>query len=394
MKQNYSGNKGKRIGLTWLYYSMLLLWWWSAMSCTPEKRRHSADTGAGSETAVRLSPRYAKGFDVVSYNGYKLVEVRDPLQENETVYRYALVSDSARAGDVPEDYVVIPVPVKSVICMTTLQLSNFIKLGATDRVTGMPSTHYLFNEEMKQRIREKRTSKIGIEGNFDNELILALRPDLILVSPFKRGGYDALTDMGIPLVCFLGYKENSPLGQAEWLKFTGLLLGMEAQAEELFRGIEARYNALKQLTDGIKDRPSVLSGEMRSGNWYVVGGQSYLAQLFRDAGATYFLEDNQATGGMNLDFESVYSQGAEADYWRLLVSHTGDYSYEALRQNDARYADFRAFRERKIVYCNLRQKPFYENTPVEPDVVLADLIKAFHPDLLPDHTPMYYELLH
>lgn len=49
--------------------------------------------------------------------------------------------------------------------------------------------------------------------------------------------------------------------------------------------------------------------------------------------------------------------------------------------------------KRKVVCCNLRQKPFYEKAPVEPEVVLADLIKAFHPELLPDHQPVYYELL-
>ena len=94
-----------------------------------------------------------------------------------------------------------------------------------------------------------------------------------------------------------------------------------------------------------------------------------------------------------MEFESVYAQGANADYWRMLVSHTGDYSYDVMKQSDARYADFKAFKEKKVVCCNLRQKPFYEKAPVEPEVVLADLIKAFHPELLPDHQPVYYELL-
>ncbi len=106
-----------------------------------------------------------------------------------------------------------------------------------------------------------------------------------------------------------------------------------------------------------------------------------------------FLKDNNETGGVNLDFESVYSYGSETDYWRLLVSHTGDYSYAALKDSDSRYTDFKAYKEQKVIYCNLRQKPFYENTPVEPEVVLADLIKAFHPHLLPDYQPVYYEML-
>ena len=60
---------------------------------------------------------------------------------------------------------------------------------------------------------------------------------------------------------------------------------------------------------------------------------------------------------------------------------------------DPRYADFRAFREQGVIYCNMREKPFYESMPMQPEVVLEDLIHAFHPDLLPDYKPTYYERL-
>ena len=54
---------------------------------------------------------------------------------------------------------------------------------------------------------------------------------------------------------------------------------------------------------------------------------------------------------------------------------------------------FKAFKEKQVVYCNMRQKPFYESMPMEPEVVLADLIHAFHPSLLPDYQPVYYARL-
>ena len=37
------------------------------------------------------------------------------------------------------------------------------------------------------------------------------------------GGYDAMRETGIPLVPHLGYKEMTPLGQAEWIKFIGMI---------------------------------------------------------------------------------------------------------------------------------------------------------------------------
>ena len=179
------------------------------------------------------------------------------------------------------------------------------------------------------------------------------------------------------------------------IRIVGLLLGMEKEANDKFSAIEKRYNELKALTtEGqVKKRPIVFSGEIHGGNWYAVGGKSFLAQLFKDAGADYFLKDDDRSGGVTLDFETIYNQADDADYWRIVNSYPGTYSYEALKEQDPRYADFRAFKEKGVIYCNMREKPFYESMPTEPEVVLADLLHIFHPDLLPDHTPVYYDLL-
>ena len=353
----------------------------------------NAKTIGDRNSADSMNIKYAKGFKVISSANYKLVDITDPSGESDMHYKYALVNRGSNKEGVPADYQTIEIPVCSVICMTTLQLSNFIKLNALNKVVGITSTRFLFNEQMNRQLKEDKTRKIGIEGEFDNEVILALNPDIILVSPFKKGGYDAIRNLNIPLISFLGYKESSPLGQAEWIKFTAMLLGIEEQANKQFDDIENKYNKLKVLSASISERPTVLSGELHSGNWYVVGGNSYLAQLFRDAGADYFMKNDNESGGFYVDFETVYSQGANTDYWRMVNSHDGTFTYDALKQSDARYADFKAFKDKKLIYCNLREKPFYENTPVEPEVVLADLIKIFHPSLLPEYVPVYYELL-
>lgn len=358
-----------------------------------DKETSVAVTAVGS--AVRITPQYARGFSVTYADGYILLDIQDPQNEEANSFHYALVERGTPSDDIPSGYDLINIPIRSVVCMTSLQLSNFIKLEAQDKVVGITSTRHLFNDTMNQQLQEGKTAKIGIEGNFDNEVIMAMNPDLILISPFKRGGYETMKDIGIPLIPHLGYKELTPLGQAEWIKFIGLLLGMEEEANREFAKIEARYNELKALTTDkeIGKRPVVFSGELRGGNWYAVGGQSFLARLFKDAGADYFLKDDDRSGGVFLDFETVYNQADEADYWRIVNSYPGTFSYEALKEQDPRYADFRAFREKGIIYCNMRKKPFYESMPTEPEILLADLLHIFHPDMLPDHTPVYYSLL-
>ncbi len=337
--------------------------------------------------------KYANGLSVKEYEGIKLVEITDPIGKSNTIYKYALIPRENQDLKVPKGYNPIKVPIEKIICMTTLQLSGFIKLGVTDKIVGVTSTRFLQNELMNERLQRGDLSRIGIEGEFDTEVVLSLEPDLIFVSPFKRGGYDAVENLGIPMLAYLGYKEPSPLGQAEWIKLIGLLLGKEREAESCFEQIEREYTKLKGLVADVKDRPKVLSGEMHSGNWYVVGGESALAQLFRDAGGEYFMHNDDESGGFYVDYETVYSQGYDADFWRIVNSFDGEYGYEDLAAVDGRYRDFAPFKKRQVIYCNLREGPFYENTPMEPEVVLADLIKAFHPTLLPNYEAQYYTVM-
>ena len=164
-----------------------------------------------------------------------------------------------------------------------------------------------------------------------------------------------MKEVDIPLVPHLGYKETTPLGQAEWIKFVGLLIGEEEKANKIFNEIEQKYNDLKRLTARVEHRPVVLSGEIHGGTWYAVGGQSFLAQVFEDAGADYFLKDDPRSGGVYLDFETVYNQADQADYWRILNSYPGQYTYETLLAQDERYGDFKAFKQKGVIYCNMRE---------------------------------------
>lgn len=353
---------------------------------------------AGSAAGESVENDYARGFKVTPLpSGMRLLDINDPEGVQTETFHYALIPRGS-ATAAPEGYIPVQVPVQSVVCMTSLQLSNFIRLGLQPLVTGITSTRHLKDPVMRAQLNDGSTSKIGIEGNFDREVIMALEPDVILVSPFKRGGFEALRDAGAPTVPHLGYKELSPLGQAEWIKVVGLLTGHEKEAVEAFDSIAAAYNSLKARVDSAMAvdgavRPKVFSGEMRGGNWYAVGGRSFLAELMRDAGADYFLKDNTESGGVTLDYETVFATASDADYWRIVNSYDGTYDYDVLKASDARYADFKAWRDGGVIYCNMTEQPFYESMPVEPHLILADFVSVFHPSLLPGHKPSYYRLL-
>ena len=353
-------------------------------ACSGKNAKKSGADVASDDAFVEVTVKYATGFSVRDSADIRLVDVG----KND---HFALV----HTGDatVPNGYTKVKVPIQRTICMTSLQLSNFTILDAHDVVKGLTGTKNLYNKDILARVKDGRIVKIGMEGNFDTELVLAANPDVIFISPFKRGGYEPIKETGITLVPHLGYKELDPLGQAEWIKFVGMFIGKDKEAQEVFDGIEQRYNDIKTLAAKSTTRPTVFSGEMHSGTWHAVGGKNYLAQIFRDAGANYVIQDEE-TAGENLEFEKMYALAANADYWRILNSFPGDFSYEALKSSEPRNELFKAFKDRKVIYCNMKQQPYYEITPVQPDVLLKDLVAIFHPELVEaDYQPQFYHLL-
>ena len=59
-----------------------------------------------------------------------------------------------------------------------------------------------------------------------------------------------------------------------------------------------------------------------------------------------------------------------------------------------RYADFRAFKDKGVIYCNMSEVPYYETMPMQPDVLLEDFVAVFHPEMAsPEYKPTDYHLL-
>ena len=362
---------------------------------TVSNRGQKADVSEILSDSAHVTLRYAKNFTVrYLSDGTRLVDISVAGHKSRSTYRLALIPRGVNVSSIPKEYDHrVEVPVERCIPMGTEQLAAFIQLHALDQVSAITSVRHLQNKDVKHRIAEGKIAKIGYEGNFDTETVMALQPDAILVSPFKKGGYEALQQVGSPLIPYTAFKEPTPLGQAEWVKLVGMLTGREKEANAFFQQVEQHYHAYQALAAKAKHRPTIFSGEQKSGQWFVMGGKSYLAQLLRDAGAVYLPQHDHHTGGYPSDFESMYAMAARADYWRVMNSYPGRFSYEALKAEDRRNEQFLAFQRHHVIYCNIASSGYHEQAPLRPDWLLADFIKAIHPELLPAYQPHFYKLL-
>lgn len=333
-----------------------------------------------------VSMQYANSFRLDTCPEGKQLTILNPKDTSLILSQFILRNQDY---DEPLQANEIKVPCKRIVCLSSTQLAYIIELDALESVVGINSSRHLFNRRIKARVESQEVARVGKEGVFDVETIIALHPDLIFVSPFKAGGYSVLKNLGIPLVPMAAYGENNPLGRAEWIKMLALFTGKTAETDQIFDGIATEYERVKALAAAVDHRPTIFSGKMKGGIWYVPGGNSFYAHFFRDAGAEYVVK-NQKTIATPMDYETVYEMANNTDYWRLLTSSASGFNKRALKAEDVRYADFKAFRTGNILLCNLREVPYREESCVKPQILLSDYVYHFHPELMADYQPTFW----
>lgn len=339
--------------------------------------------------------KYANGFSISYHNSYKVVTIETPWPGATESIEYALVQCGAPkpAGFLGEQ--MIEVPAKSIITMSTTYLPALDELGLLDRLVGLDDTTYVNNPTVRKMAEEGKLASIGYGSGVNVEKVLELAPSLVMTYGSGAPEYDAhpvLLQAGQKVVVNAEWMDTSPLGRAEWLKFIAAFFNKEAEAEALFDEIAQEYQQLTALTAAVSQKPTVFTGSAYQGTWYIPGGQSFAAAFLRDAGANYLWSDDTSTGSLPLAVEAVFEKAQNADYW-LNVGFVG--SLDDLKGMDARYADFAAFQNGKVWNNDAKTNAsggndYYESAVLHPEWVLADLIHILHPDLLPNHTLVYY----
>lgn len=314
-----------------------------------------------------------------------------------TVFDNKLVVNEPWPGAVnPISYSVTGKKERIVVTSTT-HLPYLELLGLEDRLVGFPSTQYISSDAIRKRVENGSITDLGPDGSINLELLISVQPDVVFA--FDMGSesatLDKMTESGINVVYNADFLEPTTLGRAEWIKFFGYYFGLEERADSIFNAISARYDSLKNLASTATGRPTVLSGIMYGDVWFMPGGQNYGAKFFEDAGADYLFASDTTTGWLEISFESVYETASEADYW-IGVGSFG--ALNELKNEDQRYASFQPFKTERVFNYSKRRSPFggfdiFESGYARPDVVLADLIFIFHPELLPGYENYYYERL-
>ena len=349
-------------------------------------------TSSHSETPVdTVKFSYAENIRILKFKDYTKVELRNPWDTLKTLHTYILTDrDNVKSSNLPEE-TIVRTPLENAIVYSSVHNSLIAEIGGIESIAGVCDIQYIKHPQIKAMNEKGYITDCGSSMSPDIEKIIDLNADAVLLSPFENsGGYGRIEGIGVPIIECADYMETSPLGRAEWMKFYGLLTGKEEEADSLFRKIEQEYLTLKQMTKDVPHRPTVFTELKYSSAWYVPGGRSTMARMIDDAGADYIFSYTKESGSVPMSFETVLDKGRKADFWLIKYNQKQDKTYSELKKDYSPYANFDAWKNKRIFGCNTSYVNFYEETPFHPEALLRDLIIIFHPEIMKDEKTRYF----
>ena len=342
----------------------------------------------------------AAGVDVRYADTYKVVEVRVPGSAQARPVRYVLLQCGAPQPPLEGDLAdarVIEVPAQQVISLTTTNLPHFDELGAVDQLVGVGTASFVTTPAVRRRVESGGIDDYaGAEGQPQTEKIIGAGPDLLILDAFGETVTETVERFeaaDIPTAVNADFDEQTLLGRAEWLKFTALFLNREAEANTSFDRIAARYREVAEAGQAAGERPTVLFNTPFEGTWFTPGGDSFQANAVADAGGSYVFGDDDSSGSLELDIETVLDEAADADVWLQAGSVNG--SLDDLLAVDERFDEFAAFRQGQVWAYDRRVtetggNAVFELAYTRADLFLADLVEILHPDVLSDHELVFF----
>ena len=366
--------------------SILLL----IFSCKTEKKEF---VGKGTNTILK----HAKGFNIHTYPNYKKLVIKAPYPNAKEQFVIVLLPKGKSIPNDIKDAKILRTPIEKLVVTSTTHIPMLELLEEESSLVGFPNLAYISSTKTRQLITNGSIKELGNEQDINTEVLLDLQPELVVGFSMNSNNkmFINIEKAGIPVLLNGDWLEETPLGRAEWIKFFGVLFGKEKEANGIFNTIEKQYIEATTIAENAKTKPTILSGALYKDIWNLPAGESFVAQFLKDANTNYLWANTKGKGSLSLSFESVFEKGKNATLWIGPSYYT---SLEQLENANQHYSEFDAFKNKNIYsFANKKGENggvlYYELAPVQPHIVLKDIIKVAHPDLLPNYKPFFLEKL-
>ena len=346
---------------------------------------------------ILYSPSHATGFRIICAEGKQstIICVTNPWQSANNVETMLFI---ARAGEkAPSGFrgQVLQGEAKRVVCMSSSHIAMLDAIGAVESVVGVSGKDFITNPYIIAH--RHSVADVGYDGNINFELLVAQRPDIVLLYGVTGACsmQSKLDELGIPYIYIGEYVEQDPLGKTEWLIALAEIVGCREQGIAYFSQVPQRYNHLKSMAAAATSpQPKVMLNTPYADSWFMPSSTSYLARLIADAGGDYIYKRNTSNHSLPIDLEQAALLTTETDIW---LHVEGVSTLQDLRQQYPKFANMPCVQRGEIYNCDKRRvlgggNDYWESGVVQPDIILRDLIKIFHPELVSEAFVYYRKI--
>lgn len=341
--------------------------------------------------------KYAKGFSIENFNDYKKVIIHNPYKNSEKKFEYLLVPKGNKIPEHKPTTQIIRTPVKRIVVTSTSHIPLLELLNEETTLVGFPSTNFISSKKTRKLVEQNLIKELGKGEQINTEILLDIAPEMVMSFAVDKPNksFINIQKMGVPILLNGDWLEETPLARAEWLKLFGAIYQKEKEADSIFNHIQIEYNKAKKIALSAKTKPTILSGSIFQDVWYLPAGESFIATYFKHAQTNYLWNDTKGTGSLSLNFENVLNKGQHAEFW---IGCSLFENKEKLLNGNPHYKQFSAFTNENVyTFANNKGETgglfYFELGPIRPDLLLKDIIKITHPELLPDYKLFFFDKL-
>ena len=353
--------------------------------------------------------QYARNFTVSYHGNYKLVTTSATLGDwgnaggdrMDLVDKMVLVQKGTKVPELTgelEGASIVMIPA-SKIASNNAVLEIWIEmLGLYDQQVAVGGTK-TFDDAIRNKVNNGEIGEIGYYWAEppNLEVVLDRKPDIVLSSISRIDFNTALKKLrqfDIPCAPVFDWAEEDYMARAEWIKYISIFFNLENRATELFSEIEQKVEDLKELATSVENHPNCLWGHYVDNGFFMANANNAEARFLRDAGVVNPIQDFTLPFnpvGEPFTSEQWLEIGYEVEHW--IISQG---TMTLVLPSDNYLNSFSAWRDDNLYHHYKRSKPkfdvydWYNLSIARPDLVLADLIALFHPQLLPDHNFIFF----
>ncbi len=347
-----------------------------------------------------LNKYYAtEHFSIYQGKGYYLLEVSSLFQNFDGKERYVFYDKAQEKPQLTNITHYIQTPIQSLSISSTTHLGFLNALGQTQAIIAAKDMRFTYDQNFTKLLNEGAVVDLGGD-TYDVETLLKLKEEVNIAYAIDGEGYREIQQLrkkGERFIMMAEFMETEPLEKTKWLLPMALLFGEESMQDalQIIENVEERYQTLIAKVDEIQNKPRIMIGLPWSGTWYVSGGNSFQAKFIEDAGGEYIWSEIEAKASVPISIEKVFKDALDADFW---INPGNARSLKDIEDRDERFTVLSPLKNQKVFNQNRRYSPnngndYWESGVVHPDLILADLIAIFHPEILKNHQLYYYQKL-